>query len=402
MIAFHQAIGTGRRRLHQGVGGRHQRAIASITSECSHRAMKRVRIGLLTIVCVAMPFAAASAAEGAFYGLLRSRDLSPFGFLRLDMRPAHAVSIEPRSWAFETEVGYQNTWALSPEVEQYLIGLEPTGRRRIGPDEVQAIRDLPGENYLLDLETATFDLAAHYKISRNWSVYGIVSAISYQGGFLDSTIENFHDTFGFSSFGRPAVSRNQTTLVYDLKGAQVVFLEKPTDGGFTDPTIGVRYSGIQISDHWQVTLEGAVKIPIRGRRLLLSTGRADFGVQASLQRRGLRHAFYLDVAAVYYDGTPEPAPQDSQVIPTLVAGYEYRLTSRTNLNLQAYLSQSVYSRRQTHLDELLGDKYQYSIGVRHRIENWLISFGFTENVHNVNNTPDVGFQLGVAFIPRPR
>ena len=56
---------------------------------------------------------AARAEESDFYGLLRSRDLTPFGFLRLDMRPAHAVAIEPGSWAFETELGYQNTWALS-------------------------------------------------------------------------------------------------------------------------------------------------------------------------------------------------------------------------------------------------------------------------------------------------
>jgi hypothetical protein len=42
----------------------------------------------------------------------------------------------------------------------------------------------------------------------------------------------------------------------------------------------------------------------------------------------------------------------------------------------------------------------YSIGVRHRLENWLLTFGFTENLQDVNNTPDVGFQLGVAWIPR--
>ena len=82
------------------------------------------------------------------YGLLRVRDLTPFGLLRLDMRPAYAVSIKPGSWALETEIGYQNTWALSPRVEQYLISLEPQGRRELGPAEVQAIRDLPGENYL--------------------------------------------------------------------------------------------------------------------------------------------------------------------------------------------------------------------------------------------------------------
>ena len=46
--------------------------------------------------------------------------------------------------------------------------------------------------------------------------------MSYQGGFLDSTIESFHDTFGFSTFGRPAARKNDVNLIYDLKSAQVV------------------------------------------------------------------------------------------------------------------------------------------------------------------------------------
>jgi hypothetical protein len=62
----------------------------------------------------------------------------------------------------------------------------------------------------------------------------------------------------------------------------------------------------------------------------------------------------------------------------------------------------VYSRDQTDLDELLGTKYQYSIGFRHRRDNMLITFGFTENVQNVNNTPDVGLQLGFAWVPHRR
>ena len=337
---------------------------------------------------------------GQFYGLLRSRDLSSFGFLRLDMRPGHAVSIEPGSWALETEIGYQNTWALSPEVERYLTSLEPLGRRRIGPAEVHAIEQLPGENYLLDIETALFDVTFHYKLSRDWTAYAIASAIKYQGGFLDSTIESFHDTFGFSSFGRPAVARNQATLVYDLKGAHVVLLDKPTDGGLTDPTIGIRYAGWQPLQNWRVSLEAATKIPVTGRRLLLSTGRTDYGVQVSLQRPGNHHALYVDLAAIYYAGASQPAPQDSQIIPTLVLGYEYQLTARTNLNLQSYVSTSVYSHDQTNLDELTGTKYQYSIGLRHRWDNVIFTFGFTENVQNVNNTPDIGLQLGFAYVPQ--
>ena len=352
-------------------------------------------------ICVTLAVPSlARAEESQFYGLLRSRDLTPFGFLRLDMRPAHAVAIEPGSWAFEAELGYQNTWSLSSEVEDYLTGLEAQGRRDIGPAEVAAIQALPGENYMLDVESANLDLTFHYKFSRDWTGYFIASFVSYQGGFLDGTIESFHKTFGFSDFGRPAARKNDVNLIYDLKSASVVSLGSPTDGGYTDPTIGVRYVGFDLPEPWHLALEAAVKIPVGGERFLLSTGRADYGLQASIQRRGDRHAWYGNVAAVYYAGADIPVPQESQVVPTLIFGYEYAMTGSTNLNVQAYISESVYTHRQTDLDELLGEKYQVSIGVRHRSHNMLFTFGITENLQNITNTPDIGFQLGFAYVPK--
>lgn len=338
------------------------------------------------------------ASDSQFYGLLRSRDLTTFGFLRLDMRPAYAVSIEPGTWAIETELGYQNTWALSPNVEHYLESVEPAGRRDLSTryDDIMA---LPGEKYLLDLESANFDLTVHYKFSDHWTAYVIASAVSYQGGFLDSTIEGFHKTFGFSTFGRKAASRNQVNILYDLKSVQYASFGSPTDGGITDPTIGFRYTGFDTFDQWAFSLEGAVKVPVAGQRTLLSTGKTDVGLQGSLQRFWDHHALYLDVAAVYYAGAGEPVPQKAQIVPTVVFGYERTIGKRTNLNLQGYVSKSVYSHSETDLDELLGLKYQLTLGVRHRFDRVLLSFGITENLQNINNTPDIGLQLGLAYIP---
>src|SRR5712691_6169049 len=50
---------------------------------------------------------AEDAAQPAYpkFGLLRERDLTPFGFLRLDMRPAHAVWAPPGNWAVEVLLG---------------------------------------------------------------------------------------------------------------------------------------------------------------------------------------------------------------------------------------------------------------------------------------------------------
>jgi hypothetical protein len=366
---------------------------------------KGLPTSMLTITLFAVGFSlTASGADapdgGRFYGMLRSRDLTPFGGLRLDMRPAHAVSIESHSFAFEAELGYQNTWALSKNVEEYLTGLEETGtRREIGPAEVQAIRDLPGENYLLDLESATLDLTMHYKISSQWSLYAIATAISYHGGFMDSGIEKFHETFGFSTFGRPAAARNDVNLVYDLKGSQTVLIGANSTSGFSDPTFGLRYTGFKLPGRWQMSVETAIKVPVAGERLLLSTGKTDYGVQASVRRLGRRNALHMDFAAVYYAGQDVPSPQEAQVIPTIVIGWERQMTARTNVNLQGYASKSVYRREQTDLDELLSDKFQLSLGVRHRFDCCVVSFAATENLQNLNNTPDVGFQVGFAWVP---
>jgi hypothetical protein len=353
---------------------------------------------LALFMTLAIP--AQAEEQGAFYGMLRSRDLTPFGFLRLDMRPAHAVNIETHTFAFEAELGYQNTWALSENVEKYLKSLEPSGRRAIGPAEIQAIRALPGENYLFDLESATVDLALHYKISSQWTAYLFATAVSYQGGFLDSTIEGFHHLMGLSTFGRLAVERNATRLIYDLKQAKGVLTEAPQSPGLLDPTFGLRYNGISLPGPWQMSVETAVKIPIDGARPLLSTGHADYGMQLSVRRLGARNALHMDFSGVYYAGEEMPSEHESQVIPTIVIGWERQMTARTNMNLQGYASTSVYQREQTDLDELLADKFQLSLGVRHRFNCCLLSFGVTENLQNLNNTPDVGFQIGFAWVPR--
>lgn len=231
---------------------------------------------LLAILLLAQS-SALWANDTRYFGLLRARDLTPFGYLRLDMRPAHAVSGPPGTWGIEADVAYQNTWALSPQVEQYLTGLP--GRRSLGPADVAAIHALPGENYLLDLELAQLDVTFHYKMTPHWGTYLTFSGTSYSGGFLDSGIESFHHTFGFSTFGRKAVKRNGVNAIFDLKSAQSSVLDAPNDSGLLDPTLGFRYTGVKLREKWNLVLEAAVKVPVQGRRQYFSTGRTDVGVQ---------------------------------------------------------------------------------------------------------------------------
>ncbi len=338
-----------------------------------------------------------SAAESDYLGLVRARDLTTFGFLRLDMRPAHAVHSAPGTWAIETELAHQNTWALSSGARNYLDGL--SGRRNLGPAEVADIRALPGENYVFDMELAELDVTLHYKFTRHWGGYLVLSGVNYSGGFLDSTIENFHDALGFDDNARPAVEQDAINLIADLNSADIAVFDAPTTGGLLDPTIGVRYSSPQQLKGWNYVVEAAAKLALQGEEEFLSTGRSDYGVQATLQRFGDHHAWYVSASAVYYDGRSSITPTDPQVIPTLVLGYERKLNDRTHLVLQTYISDSIYSKEDTRLASLLDTKMQLSLGFYWRMGRGVLSFAFTENLQNFNNTPDVGLLLGWAFSP---
>ena len=341
--------------------------------------------------------AAQPAPEYVKFGLLRERDLTPFGFLRLDMRPAHAVWAPTGGWGVEVLLGYQNTWAMSPNVEQYLKSLP--GRRRLGPADVAAIRALPGEAYLVDLELGLVDVTLHRKLADHWSVNATFSAVNYSGGFMDGAIESFHKTFGFDSYGRPAVERNTVNVILDLKNAQTVFLNAHLDGGLLDPTFALRYSVAAAPSPWNLVLEAAVKVPIDGQREFLSTGHADVGLQATLQRFAGRHAAYLSAAAVRTRGSVLTATDRTEIVPTTIFGYEYSVSQKTNIIAQYYVSPSVFTHEDTDLPGLLKTKYQVSIGVRHRVDASVWTFAITENMRNFDNTPDIGFQIGWAYSP---
>ena len=358
---------------------------------------------LLVLVWMVAGAASAEAPPGIdlaeeFYGPLRARDLSPFGYLRLDMRPSFAGNVSPGAWSIETEFAYQNTWAISPAAQRYLKS-QPVPRRSLDSQDLDAIRAMSAESFLVDLELAQFDVILHRQLSQDWGAFVVLSGVNYGGGLLDGTIEQFHQAFGLDNNGRPRVRSGQINVFVDLKGQQYASLDAESRSGLLDPTIGIRYTGTPLESPWQLVLEGELKIPLQGAREWLSTGRVDAGVQASLVRRGDRHAVYGSLALVQYAGSAGNLPTAARLLPTFVAGIESHLTTRTHAILQFYASPSVYDSSQTRMDELLSTKYLVSFGLRQHRGRHLYSFALTENVANLHSTPDIGVQFGWAYRP---
>jgi hypothetical protein len=335
-------------------------------------------------------------------GLLRGRDLSPFGLLRLDMLPAHTADAAAGTWTFEIQYAYQNTFVLSDNARDYLE-TRNIGRQPLRAQDAAAILALPGDAYYVDGEFGLADLIVQRRMNDYWSAYLTIPYMNYGEGVFDSTVEAFHDTFGFSQQGRDLVARDRFQIVYGIGDVRFAQLDRDTRGGFGDPVLGMRYSLPQPRFGWDIVVEFAAKIAVDGERFLLSTGKNDYGGQATLQRRlgkSGRHALYLSGSAVYYAGGPEIPGDESQVIPTIIAGYSFGITPQTSLILQGYASRSVIEK--TTLEELKEDKFLLSLGVQSRGKNVLWNLAVTENVSNFNNTPDIGVQMGFAYMPKAK
>ncbi len=336
-----------------------------------------------------------AASDWLTLGLMRVRDMTPFGLNRLDMLPAHAVKATPGTFAFEFNLAYQNTWAISNNVKDYLEarGVE---RGEITATDVANILALPGDAYLVDGEFGLLDLTLHHRLSSHWGLYATIPFYFFDGGFLDSTTESFHDAVGFSNAGREFVVRDSFTGVANLRrtDTQIVITEKP-DNDIGDPVIGARYSLQAVPRSWNMIFEAAIKMPRSDEERLVSTGEPDYGVQVSSQWFLDRNAFYLTLAGVYY-ASPDPGLSPDTWIPTAIGGWEARLTEHLNFILQVYASESTV--QETNLDELSANKLQATLGLQWLYRGAVLRFGITENLANFSNTPDVGLTLSVGKV----
>lgn len=315
----------------------------------------------------------------------QARDLSLFNILRLDMPSADAIAAPREAWAFDVQAGYQNTWSMSPNIQDYFE--TRNARRRLDAADIAEIRALPYEKFLVDMELGVIDFTVHRRIDERWSAYGIVGAVSYGGGFMDAPIERFHSAFGFREYVRGAVPRNQATIIADTGATHYVLRGAPS-GGLLDPTLGLRYRTGSLA------FDAAVKVPLGGTRAFLSNGHADLGVQAAWRGSHGAHSGFASLAGVSTSGGGVLETRGRVFVPTLAAGYEYAFGQGTSVLVQANVSRYGLDSADTAIGGLRQAKVQALAGIRHRSGRSTFTASFTEAFGAYNGLPDLGFTLG--------
>lgn len=359
------------------------------------------RVRPLLLTCLLALAGAAHGGEPASAtdeGMLRMRDMTPFGLLRLDLRPPQEPPTSAGDWAVEFDLSYQNTFASSINSRNYLYA-RGIGRAPARPEDVEAILALPGDDYHVDGEFGRFSLLVHRRLNERWSASLELPYLTYGDSLLDRAVEQFHEALGLRQQGRDFVARDRFQVFYEIDGARQVHLEGTPAGGLGDPVIVVSHRPGRSWLGWQPTIELAAKLAVGGEREWLSTGHNDYGLQLGLRRSFGRQALHLASSLVYYAGGADlPVTRRSQVIPTLAVAWSRRMGERTRFIVQGYAGESVVDR--TNIGGLAAEKYLLSIGLQRDNGRLAWTASITNNVSTFHNTLDVGAQLNFTYRPQ--
>lgn len=353
--------------------------------------MRSFRTAIL-LALLALP---AAAQAPSFAGPLRIRDLSPISILRLDFPPAWGVGPEPKR-ALRVQYSTANIFILSDVAAEFLEsrGADDPLQR----EDVEALLGVPGDVFLFDGEISIIEaeyvraIAPRTHLQITWPLH------LHGGGFLDRTIEAFHETTGLNTARRDLLSRNDMHVVARLGEDRLVMVDRGTRAGTGDPSVALRHAFV-LRGRSSLVAEAGVKIPIGDDQQYFSSGEADYGVQLSWQKAYEKNALYASASWVWLGGLrifPSFPVTDT---PTVNIAWERRTSPGAWTIAQASWSRSTFDGAND--SQMNDDRMLVSIGRRRVLPGGIIGWlAFTENVLSYKTTPDLSIHAGFGWIPR--
>lgn len=230
--------------------------------------------------------------------------------------------------------------------------------------------------------------------------------IKHSGGFLDNTIDAWHDIFGLNEGIRPRLEQDQLDYVLRRQGADVVRLDESVSG-LGDLQLGItgelgsfaRYarpdtvSGYFLRVPWKLTLN--VKLPTGDIDKLTGSGNADISIGVgwrSPDKAGARFRWWLDTGIVFPGDVDIVGLEPESQIYYYDAAMTLRIVKRLDAILQVAGNSSLYAGQTALLGEpvaqvALGGLWQISsrVGLR---------FGIFEDIL-AESAPDFGIELSI-------
>jgi hypothetical protein len=234
---------------------------------------------------------------------------------------------------------------------------------------------------LLDMEMTVVDLSLSYGITNRLNISLALPWISQNGGFLDGSLETYHDFFGFPNYGRENGPTDE--FGYHISVDDEAWFDARPGGlhlGESVVSVKVRLTSAGPRQGFSSSLLAALKIPTGDEAHGFGSGRFDQALIFLNQYRLSPFILYLDPGIVFLSD-PETQGADIHVndMMTLLAGIEYNVNDSLSLMGQFNFVTSPF--HDTGIEQMDQDSLELTLGFAVSISHDMVfEFAFSEDL----------------------
>ncbi|MDH5388088.1 MAG: DUF3187 family protein [Gammaproteobacteria bacterium] len=293
-------------------------------------------------------------------------------FLTQDQNPFSLIQGQPQAVA-----------AQLPEADTSLLSLTIDVTNTLN-DETNN-----NESLFIDFESYNLRLAWLYGITEDWALKIDLPLIYYGEGFLDNTIDSWHEFFHLPRANRPNVTDNQFQILYDKNGQTLINLNT-ANSGLGDIQIALGKNIVKKHDS-TLSFWVSADLPTGDPNYLRGNDHSDLSLWLASDYH-FNPEWSIDTnAGVLFPGGNQISgiAVEDKVLFTYV-GIQWQAHEIFNLRMQINAHSQFYSDSQL---SLLGPAYNMVLGSQiHVSECSEIDLAFSEDIQ-VGATPDISFLL---------
>ncbi len=275
-----------------------------------------------------------------------------------------------------------------------------SGRGQVALDLVSNSSEISTANESLAFDGETYRVAfsGDYGIGTGLELGFDLPLLSHQGGFLDSFIEGWHDTFGLPQGTRDQTTANQLEYSYARQGGQGFGLQSDSSG-IGDLSLRGAWQLLRDDDsNRALALRAALKLPTGSTEELTGSGSTDLAIWISGEQRlrtnGGQLFLYGGGGGLISSDGDLLADQRRNLVGFVSLGCGWQPWTRLGLQLQFDGHSPFY--RQSSLGEIADFAGQLAMGGSLALgEQTVLELAVVEDII-VATAPDVVFHLALS------
>ncbi|HEY9051599.1 MAG TPA: DUF3187 family protein, partial [Gammaproteobacteria bacterium] len=214
-------------------------------------------------------------------------------------------------------------------------------------------RQQTGNEFLfVDAESHQLNLMYERGLSDQWMLRVQLPLIGHSGGFLDASIDSYHQALGLPEDIRPLYPRDQLNIRYDNGGSTLIDLQNDTSG-IGDISLQLARQ-VKNTHEFALSYWGSIKLPTGDSSKLTGSDSTDLALWlASHTRASEVTALYGNLGILFMSNGEILKQQQKNTSVFAVAGIQYHAWQSVLLKAQIDAHSALYKTDMNFLDDVI-------------------------------------------------